>query len=39
MSDGADEFLEAVSTRELAVSERLFAGDPNPFAQPNSSSR
>ena len=36
---GADEFLAAVSGRELAVSERLFAGHPEPFAQPNSSSR
>ena len=36
---GADEFLSAVAERELAVSERLFAGAPEPFAQPNSSSR
>jgi hypothetical protein len=36
---GADEFLSAVAERELAVSERLFAGAPDPFAQPNSSSR
>src|SRR4249919_3812701 len=36
---GADEFLEAVSSRELALSQRLFAGDKDPFAQPNSSSR
>ena len=36
---GADEFLAAVSKRELAVSERLFGGHPDPFAQPNSSSR
>jgi hypothetical protein len=36
---GADDFLEAVSSRELAVSRRLFAGDREPFAQPNSSSR
>ena len=36
---GADEFLSAVSQRELAVSERLFGGHPDPFAQPNSSSR
>lgn len=36
---GADEFLDAVAARELAVSERLFAGHREPFAQPNSSSR
>jgi hypothetical protein len=36
---GADEFLDAVASRELAVSQRLFAGDKDPFAQPNSSSR
>jgi hypothetical protein len=36
---GADEFLDAVASRELAVSERLFAGHPEPFVQPNSSSR
>ena len=36
---GADEFLSILSARELAVSERLFAGHPRPFAQPNSSSR
>jgi len=36
---GADEFLHSVARRELAASKRLFAGDPNPFAQPNSSSR
>jgi len=36
---GADEFLSAVAERELAISERLFAGAPEPFAQPNSSSR
>jgi hypothetical protein len=36
---GADEFLEAVAGRELAISDRLFAGEPDPFAQPNSSSR
>jgi hypothetical protein len=36
---GADEFLASVAERELSVSERLFAGDPDPFAQPNSSSR
>jgi len=36
---GADEFLAAVAERELAVSARLFAGHPDPFAQPNSSSR
>jgi len=36
---GADEFLDAVAGRELAVSARLFAGDADPFAQPNSSSR
>src|SRR6478735_5624584 len=34
---GADHFLSAVSSRELAVSERLFGGHPDPFAQPNSS--
>ena len=31
---GADEFLAAVAGRERAVSERLFAGDPKPFAAP-----
>ena len=38
---GADEFLAAVAARERAVSERLFAGDRQPFPepQPNSSSR
>ena len=36
---GADEFLQAVAERELAASERLFAGAPSPFAQANSSSR
>ncbi|MEO8159808.1 MAG: hypothetical protein ABI588_00205 [Arenimonas sp.] len=36
---GADDFLEAVAARELAASDRLFAGHPQPFAQPNSSSR
>lgn len=36
---GADEFLERVASQELAISDRLFAGDPAPFAQPNSSSR
>ena len=36
---GADEFLAAVAGRELAISERLFAGHPEPFVQPNSSSR
>jgi hypothetical protein len=36
---GADDFLEAVAARELGVSDRLFAGHPQPFAQPNSSSR
>jgi hypothetical protein len=28
---GADEFLEAVAGRELDASDRLFAGDPEPF--------
>ena len=36
---GADSFLDQVATRELEVSRRLFAGHPQPFAQPNSSSR
>jgi hypothetical protein len=36
---GADSFLEEVRARELEISRRLFAGDPQPFAQPNSSSR
>jgi hypothetical protein len=36
---GADDFLQAVAERELAVSERLFDGVREPFAQPNSSSR
>jgi hypothetical protein len=36
---GADEFLRAVAKRELSTSKKLFAGDPQPFDQPNSSSR
>lgn len=36
---GADSFLNEVAARELEVSRRLFAGHPDPFAQPNSSSR
>lgn len=36
---GADSFLNQVATRELEISRRLFAGHPQPFAQPNSSSR
>ena len=36
---GADTFLDEVATRELEISRRLFAGHPQPFAQPNSSSR
>lgn len=36
---GADDFLDRVGARELEVSRRLFAGHPQPFAQPNSSSR
>ena len=36
---GAADFLARVSARERTVSERLFAGHPRPFAQPNSSSR
>jgi hypothetical protein len=36
---GADSFLERVGTREQAISRRLFAGHPQPFVQPNSSSR
>jgi hypothetical protein len=36
---GADNFLNQVASRELEVSRRLFAGHPQPFAQPNSSSR
>jgi len=36
---GADSFLDRVATQELEVSRRLFAGHPQPFAQPNSSSR
>jgi hypothetical protein len=36
---GADEFLRAVSGRELEVSRRLFEGAKDPFGQPNSSSR
>ena len=35
----ANQLQATVAERELAVSERLFAGDPDPFAQPNSSSR
>lgn len=30
---GADEFLTEVSQRELAISERLFAGHPQPFSR------
>jgi len=38
--DGADDFLEAIASRERAVSRRLFSGHPQPFAgQSNSSSR
>lgn len=36
---GADRFLDELGRRELQVSERLFAGHPQPFAQLNSSSR
>jgi hypothetical protein len=36
---GAQDFLARVAARERTVSERLFAGHPRPFAQPNSSSR
>ncbi|MEO7252148.1 MAG: hypothetical protein ABIW30_06015 [Arenimonas sp.] len=36
---GADSFLEEVAAREVEISRRLFAGHPQPFAQPNSSSR
>lgn len=36
---GAEDFLSRVADRELDVSERLFRGDPSPFAQVNSSSR
>lgn len=36
---GADSFLDEVGSRELEISRRLFAGHPQPFAQPNSSSR
>jgi len=36
---GADEFLRRISAQELEVSRRLFAGEPRPFAQLNSSSR
>ena len=36
---GADSFLGDVGTRELEISRRLFAGHPQPFVQPNSSSR
>ena len=36
---GADSFLDRVGTREKAISRRLFAGHPQPFVQPNSSSR
>lgn len=37
--DGADDFLEQVGARELEISRRLYSGHPQPFAQPNSSSR
>lgn len=36
---GADSFLDDVAARETQISRRLFAGHPDPFAQPNSSSR
>ena len=36
---GAEEFLSRVSVREREVSRRLFAGEAEPFAQVNSSSR
>jgi hypothetical protein len=36
---GADSFLDEVASRERQISRRLFAGHPQPFAQPNSSSR
>lgn len=36
---GAEDFLSRVAEREQEVSRRLFAGDPDPFAQVNSSSR
>lgn len=36
---GADSFLDEVGARELAISRHLFAGDPQPFGEPNSSSR
>lgn len=35
----AESFLEQVRARELEISRRLFAGHPQPFTQPNSSSR
>lgn len=31
--DGASDFLHTIATRERAVSRRLFAGDPQPFAR------
>lgn len=36
---GADSFLDEVASREFEISRRLFSGHPQPFAQPNSSSR
>lgn len=36
---GAGRFLAEIGRRETAVARALFAGDPRPFAQPNSSSR
>ena len=36
---GAGDFLAEVARRERTVSDRLFAGHPRPFGQPNSSSR
>jgi hypothetical protein len=36
---GAEGFLKAIGQREEAVAGRLFSGDPQPFAQANSSSR
>jgi hypothetical protein len=36
---GAEGFLKSIGQREVAVAGRLFSGDPQPFAQVNSSSR
>ena len=36
---GADRFLNDIAARETQLAQRLFAGEPKPFDQLNSSSR